>query len=489
MSWRSTSVGASTSEVKRISPVAVLLSVASFAAVAWAEPPASEPGTPTPPSAAASSAASDASEYDERRRLGAAELAAKAEGGYVTGLPLIDYDTNTGLGLGVRGYYYFDGYRDDPRFEHTPYLYRIFLQGYATLGGYQYHWLDVDARHVFHSAFMFRGQLVYQRNTDKHYFGIGADSMRPLSFTGADRSYRRYADYQAALDQVDDAGQTRSRHDRYVFAQPLGLLGLERPLLRGLLRPLLGVGLSYNDIEDYTGKRVSVAVDGKEVRATQAPTRLAEDCAAARITGCGGGWNNFLRAGLSFDTRDYEPDPNGGVFIDTALDVGTRLLGSRYTWLRGMLTPRMYVSLLPSVTDLVLAARATFVVQSRDVPFFAMGLIPYTEEPRSGLGGYRTLRGYKQDRFVGPVMTLFNAELRWTFAEVAPMGQHFAFIAVPFVDLGAVYDSVEDVSLGGWKRNAGLALRVPWNLATIMTAEWAVSDEDTGLYFSFDHMF
>jgi outer membrane protein assembly factor BamA len=446
---------------------------------------------PAPASAAPRAPATEAPafEFDERRRLGPGEQASKVEGGYFTGLPLVNYDTNTGLGFGARAYYYFDGQRDDPRFAYTPYLYRAFLQVFFTTGGYQFHWLDIDARNVFGSAFMFRGQFIYQRNTYQHYFGVGSSSMQRLTFSGSERSYQRYADYQSALDQVDPAGQTLTLYDNYRFIQPLAILSLERPLLRGLLRPMVGVGLSYNDITDYTGDRVNVQQDGAEAPAVMGPTRLFEDCAAGRIVGCEGGWNNFLRLGLSFDTRDYEPDPNRGLFIDVALDAGTRALGSRYTWVRGMLTPRAYLSLLPGLTDLVLATRATFVASTSDTPFFNMGLIPYTEEPRSGLGGLRTLRGYKQDRFVGPVMTLLNTELRWTFAHSQFFGQRFGWMAVPFMDIGAVFDRVSDLTLRGWKRDQGLALRAAWNLATVITAEYAFSDEDSGVYVNFNHMF
>ena len=428
-------------------------------------------------------------EFDERRRLGPNEYAAKVEGGYFTGLPLVNYDSNTGVGFGARAYYYFDGERTDPRFAYTPYLYRVFLQAFATTGGYQFHWLDIDARNVFNSAFLFRGQFMYQRNTDQHYFGLGSAAMAPLSVSGSARTYDNFSDYQADLDAVDAAGQTRSRYNSYLLSQPLFILSLERPLLRGLLRPLVGLGISYSAIEDYTGDRVSVSVDGDDVRATMGPTRLSEDCAANAIVGCDGGWNNFLRLGLSFDTRDFEPDPNRGVFIDAALDVGTKLLGSEYTWVRGMLTPRVYISPFPQLTDLVLAVRGTFVVQSSDTPFFNMGLIPYTEEPRSGLGGLRTLRGYKQDRFVGPVMTLLNAELRWTFARSDFVGQRFGWMVVPFLDIGAVYDRLSDLTLSGWRRNQGLALRAAWNLATIITAEYAFSEEDAGVYVNFSQIF
>ena len=38
----------------------------------------------------------------------------------------------------------------------------------------------------------------------------------------------------------------------------------------------------------------------------------------------------------------------------------------------------------------------------------------------------RTLRGYRDDRFVGPVMTLVNGEVRWTFSHFNIARQKFA---------------------------------------------------------------
>src|SRR5215467_11582919 len=65
-------------------------------------------------------------------KLAPADLANKNEGGYFTGLPLFAYSTDIGLGLGARVYYYWDGDRADPRFAQTPYLYRLFLQVFAS---------------------------------------------------------------------------------------------------------------------------------------------------------------------------------------------------------------------------------------------------------------------------------------------------------------------------------------------------------------------
>jgi hypothetical protein len=118
-----------------------------------------------------------------------------------------------------------------------------------------------------------------------------------------------------------------------------------------------------------------------------------------------------------------------------------------------------------------------------------MRLIPWTEDPRNGLGGLRTMRGFKQDRFVGPVMSLFNLEARWTFVRFQVLKQKLALIAVPFLDLGATHDRLADVSLADWRPSLGAALRISWNLATIITIDYGRSKEDSGLYINFNHIF
>jgi outer membrane protein assembly factor BamA len=218
-------------------------------------------------------------------------------------------------------------------------------------------------------------------------------------------------------------------------------------------------------------------------------TKLAADCGAGRLVGCGGGRDNYLRLGISYDTRDYEPDPNRGVFIDGEVDLGTVALGSQFDYARALISARGYYSPIPERADLVIAGRATIVGQTNGAPFFSMDTLPFTEDPRQGLGGHRTLRGYRQDRFVGSVMTVANAEVRWTFGHATAWHQRFGFILVPFVDVGRVYDSLGELSLRQWKPWYGGALRVAWNLATLATIDYGISPEDTGLYINFNHIF
>lgn len=423
------------------------------------------------------------------QRLSPEDLARKKEGGYFTGLPLVAFSTDLGFGAGARVYYFRNGSRADARFTRTPYLHRVFLQAFASTRGLQFHWLDYDAPSVFESPYRVRGQLILLRNTNSNYFGLGTAGLAPLAFPGSPMTYDDYAAYNADQRRITTGGETFAKYDQYDLLRPIAIASIERLVLDDRVRILAGFGLSYARIRDYTGREVD-AIDaaGDTVQAPEATTRLRADCDAGLLVGCGGGRDNYLRLGISYDTRDFEPDPNNGFFADAALDAGTVALGSEYDYLRLLIAARGYWSPWPC-RDLVLAGRVMFEAQSSGTPFFSMNTLPFTEDPRAGLGGHRTLRGFRQDRFVGPVMTLANAEIRWTFGHAAVWGQRFAFIATPFFDVGRTFDKVSDVTLSGWRTSYGGALRISWNQATVITVDYGRSDEDTGFYINFGHIF
>ncbi len=417
------------------------------------------------------------------------DLARKNERGYLTGLPLFAYSTDIGLGAGARAYYYWNGTRADDRFAITPYLHRVFLQAFFSTRGLQFHWLDYDAPRIFDSPYRVRSQLIFGRNINANYFGLGSAALAPLAFPGASRSFDSYAAYTEAQRRIVD-GVAYTKYDQYELVRPVWIASIERLLARDRVRVLAGFGFTYAVVRDYTGKSVD-AVDelGDDTSAPSAPTRLRQDCDAGDLVGCDGGREAFLRLGLSYDTRDYEPDPNSGVFADLAIDAATAALGSEYDYLRVLGAVRGYVSPAPAWADLVLAGRAFLQVQTSGTPFFSQDSLPFTEDFRNGLGGHRTLRGYRQNRFVGRTMAAVTAEVRWTFTRFQLARQKLALIAVPFVDLGRAFDHVGQLGVTGWRTSYGGALRVSWNLATLITIDYGRSSEDAGLYINFGHIF
>jgi hemolysin activation/secretion protein len=143
---------------------------------------------------------------------------------------------------------------------------------------------------------------------------------------------------------------------------------------------------------------------------------------------------------------------------------------------------------MPQTTDLVIALRATYQMQSQKAPIHSMPTITFTDTDEEGLGGLRTLRGYRQNRFVGPSASFINAEVRWMPVKFRVGGQHFGLGLVPFVDAGRVYDRV-DFSLRKWRLGSGAGLRIAWNQATILVADYGVSTEDRTFGLVFGHHF
>lgn len=427
----------------------------------------------------------------QKSRLRQDDYDRKKEGGYFTGLPLANYDPNTGFGFGARLYYFFNGYKDDAFFAITPYLHRLIAQAFVSTAGAQDHLLDYDAPNFLGTLYRARATFEFEAANAWPYFGVGSRSLAPLSFPGAPgKTFDKISDFDRAQQAVQPNGSTFTRYNYYKFQRPTLQLGVERLLLGGVLRPMVGLGFAYMNITDYTGQLTDATdAGGSSVQAREAQTLLAADCAARRIVGCNGGFDNVLRLALSLDTRDFEPDPNSGIYAELSTEIATPALGSEYDYVRMMLSVRGFYSPIPKVADVVLAVRGVYEAQTSGTPFTSQSLMPFIDDNHSGLGGFRTLRGYRQNRFVGPVIALTNYELRYTFLHFRVLQQGFALMAVPFLDIGRVFDNPKQTTLAGWKRTQGGGLRIGWNEATIIMMDYGFSDEDSGLYINFNHIF
>jgi outer membrane protein assembly factor BamA len=406
----------------------------------------------------------------------------KKEGRYFTGLPLANSDPDTGFGFGARAYLFDNGEKCDALFRYTPYRMRTYAQLFATTTAYQYHTLDLDMPYVDREPIRIRASLVYERNTAANYFGIGPHSLDRLAFPGAQRSYAALSDYTDALRDKRTDGTAFTRYDQYILERPFATATVQRDYFGGVVRALVGFTAEYVNVSQWTGR----TVESSDGDAKQAPTRLQADCDSGKVKGCEGGFIDALKLGIAFDTRDYEPDPTSGVFIDLTTELSGRPIGSRYDWARVTFSPRAYFS---PVRKLTFAGRIVESIVTADAPFYEMNQLSFSDSNRSGLGGLRTIRGYKQDRFVGRAMTLANLEARWKFWETDLKRQHFAFMLVPFVDVGRVFDAWDDFEFARFRNGQGAGIRIAWNQATIIVADFGVSREGSSLYINFDHPF
>jgi len=421
-----------------------------------------------------------------KTRMSEEDLAKKKEGSFPGGLPLISYDSDMGFGYGVRAYWTVNGEKSNPFFAYSPYLHQIYIQYFATTNGIQYHVADWDAPYFQGTLYRLRASVAYDRNKSANYFGVGADTMKNLVSPTDSKTYEKISDYNESLREVN-GGNANSYYNEYDYEKPLGKFSVEREFLGGLLRPQLGVMFTHTTIHDYSGETIPSAENsatGKE-EAKSASTLLN----LTKPLGYHGGFVNTAKAGIAFDTRDFEPDPNNGVFVDAVAEVSGRSLGSDYDFQRYTVSPRFYFSPMASLVDLVFAGRFVYSTIDGKAPFFAYNEIGFTDGNKYGLGGYRTLRGYAQDRFVGRTKSMLNFEARWTMFTLTPGSQSFAFILVPFVDFGRVFDAPSDFNPKGWKQGQGAGLRIAWNQSVIIMADYGVSEEGSGLYINFNHIF
>jgi outer membrane protein assembly factor BamA len=376
--------------------------------------------------------------------------------------------------------WYDNGPADSPFFRYTPYRQRLAIGATGSTGGSSQAIVGYDLPYINDSPWRLRAAGTFEQNKFENYFGVGESSLGPLTFPGSPLTFDRFDDYTKALEQNVN-GETWTRYNDYSKTQAGGLITVERDFWGGWLRPQLGLQINHVKVSDYTGDKIDGAI--------QQPTRLFTDNQAGKVIGFDGGWDNALKIGLTFDTRDFEPDPASGVMLQAVARISTAALGSSFEYQQINFNARGFYNLLGESGRLILAGRFDYAMQFGDVPFYSAPNIPMTDGDIDGLGGRLTLRGFVQNRFVGENAAFANAELRWSFAETMLWKQHLRFMLVPFVDTGRVFDSVGATTLEDWKVAGGAGFRLAWNLSTIVSFDFGRSSEATLFYMELGHQF
>ena len=284
---------------------------------------------------------------------------------------------------------------------------------------------------------IFTGPRSIVKSDFENYFGVGRSTLDPLNFPGSDQTYSKYEDFLNAINQVQN-GQTYRSYDEYRQEQVFADFSVERDTLGGILRPMAGIQLAYYNIGDYTGE----THDGAIIQ----PTHLRSDFNSGRIRGFDGGWDNSIRLGLTYDTRDFAPNPSNGLFLQAIGRASLRAFGSIENYAQFKLEARGFYSPFPK-TRLILAGRLGYLAQTSNTPFYVLSQAPGVDASSNWLGGFDSLRGFQASRFVGNNVAVASGEVRWFFAKSTIWNQNLAFGTTAFVDAGSVFDSIGDTSL------------------------------------------
>ena len=101
-----------------------------------------------------------------------------------------------------------------------------------------------------------------------------------------------------------------------------------------------------------------------------------------------GGWSDYLKFGLIYDTGNNEPSPSRSAWIEILAELSSRFLGSSHNFSRITLTDRRYCSIISDY--LVCANRVVYEMVIGSVPFYEMFSFGSSFRKEEGLGGSRS---------------------------------------------------------------------------------------------------
>jgi len=410
----------------------------------------------------------------EIKKLDAEELLDKKEGTFVTGVPDFSVDPLNGFGYGIEGSLIFNGKKSNPFFEYTPYDKKIDMVLFNTSRQQREFILTYDQPYLFHSKWRLRGEIGYEKNPNLLYFGLDKSSLQTLSQLSAkdgipsNNASDNYTTYENALGA--NANFNTYTKEEYIFN-----VSGEYALLDSRMRILAGFEVA----------KLNITTNQSE------PSRIRLDALNNQMLGVGKSLVTFLQLGIVYDTRDFEPDPNRGVFAEITEEYGSHAIGSDYNMHKLFGQVKLYKRILPNTfKKVVWANRAGMGYTFGSSPFFEYQDEWSSEGSIEGLGGANTLRGYKQSRFLDRGMYFVNSELRVRLFERMIAKQNVGFGLVPFLDAGSVFNTVDDLTAKGSLRYSyGMGARIIWNQSTILRFDLAHSKEDQQFFFTFDHAF
>jgi len=176
-----------------------------------------------------------------------------------------------------------------------------------------------------------------------------------------------------------------------------------------------------------------------------------------------------LQGTIRYDTRNSFINPSSGIVLQGEVEESPSWSLGNVSFTRYAIWTQAYVPVL--VPQTVLAVRGGLQDVSGDnLPIQVM--LP--------IGGGSTLRGYPQDRFLGPVSAVMNVELRfpiiWRFGGIAGY------------DVGRVFGDIGQLGFATWRGNPMAGLRFYFD-TFVVRLDVGFGPETTGFYLNFGQLF
>ena len=431
-------------------------------------------------------------------------------------LPSVGFDADLGFQGGALAnvYYYGDG-SQYPEYIHSIYAeaayttknYGIFRVNFDSKGLIPKHRLTIDATYQPDAMCDFYGFNGYQSvyNQDFHKWKKDPDKMNVADYQS--RAFYKY------------------KRDLFRFAADVeGTIWKDIKWNAGL--GVLGYMIDECNIDMLNGKN-KYEIDPETGQPTNHKAMNPEieglyekyikwgliDQAEAR-----GGWHPYLRAGLTYDSRNMRTCPTKGIYAD-AFFTYTAAFNAKYgqqadagyNHLQFNFNFRHYV---PVYQDRVIFAYRLGVQNNiaGKSPFYMnsyLNTIFIQRVMYEGLGGANSLRGIMRNRILANGFAYANVELRCKVAKFDIGRQHFYIGLAPFFDLGVItqpYELDEEKILDAFNKDddqyklglgdyfkldenghidqsevymphmaAGLGLKIAMNENFVLSVDWAMA--------------
>ena len=150
-----------------------------------------------------------------------------------------------------------------------------------------------------------------------------------------------------------------------------------------------------------------------------------------------GGNHTFIKAGISWDTRDFEAHPMSGIWTEfMVMSAPSFLSNTDYSFTTLAFIHRQYIPIIEK--KLTVAYRLDYQPTLGDIPFYAMPIVHGSRITNYGYGGGESIRGIFRNRLLGKDVFYANMELRWLFAKSKIGKANMEWGVTTFFDTGRV---------------------------------------------------
>jgi hypothetical protein len=306
----------------------------------------------------------------------------------VAPIPLLNYNSGTGLGYGA-----FLSIFKKSQTKHIKgarHDFALNLQFYQTTGSYSYHKLMLDAPRLNKAGVRIQLMGGYESWEQAWYSGL--DSTLPLQ---QDLLEGRY--YQHKIGNIWSLPS---------IMQPI-------PVIHPSFVLFFTTCIRLADIEVYTDS----LLDQQDV------------------LGKSGGTIIQGSLGIMWDNRDRDPDTQQGIWSEVSGRYSSTSWGSDYEMWGVNLTHRQWIPLTQR-KNLVWAYMIGMDYQGGQIPFFQRNIMGGSQWVE--LGGNSALRGYQRGRLRGDINVYTIQELRWRLGSFLIKKREVNYQMTPIFDLGYV---------------------------------------------------